>query len=380
MAAARSKKPTNELRLPAIEVRQGPNRKLYLFAVDGKRLPEFTTVSRVHRDDNTQVKGYQRPEVLRHITEIRRYIESANPLIPNALVIAFDNRVRFEPSTKAPATDYSVPGELVVPIDESEDDDRKPGWIVDGQQRTAAIREARVESFPISVVGFVTDDDAEQRAQFILVNSTKPLSKSLIYELLPATEGPLPSALVKRHLPSRLLERLNFDSDSPLMGMIQTPTTPDGVVKDNSILRTLESSISDGALYQFRDPMTGDGDIDAMLSVLKPYWNAVKQVFPDAWGLPSRKSRLMHGAGIVSLSYLMDAIAEPILLDREVTTTDFVNGLRVIEPLCHWTSGEWDFGDGNVKRWNGLQNTSQDVQALTSFLLYEYRVKSSAGS
>lgn len=378
MAAARSKKPTNELRLPAIEVRQGPNRKLYLFAVDGKRLPEFTTVSRVHRDDNTQVKGYQRPEVLRHITEIRRYIESANPLIPNALVIAFDNRVRFEPSTKAPATDYSVPGELVVPIDESEDDDRKPGWIVDGQQRTAAIREARVESFPISVVGFVTDDDAEQRAQFILVNSTKPLSKSLIYELLPATEGPLPSALVKRHLPSRLLERLNFDSDSPLMGMIQTPTTPDGVVKDNSILRTLESSISDGALYQFRDPMTGDGDIDAMLGVLKPFWNAVKQVFGDAWGLPSRKSRLMHGAGIVSLSYLMDAIAEPILLDREVTTTDFVNGLRVIEPLCHWTSGEWDFGDGNVKRWNGLQNTSQDVQALTSFLLYEYRVKNSA--
>ena len=380
MAAARSKKPTNELRLPAIEVRQGPNRKLYLFAVDGKRLPEFTTVSRVHRDDNTQVKGYQRPEVLRHITEIRRYIESANPLIPNALVIAFDNRVRFEPSTKAPATDYSVPGELVMPIDESEDDDRKPGWIVDGQQRTAAIREARVESFPISVVGFVTDDDAEQRAQFILVNSTKPLSKSLIYELLPATQGPLPSALVKRHLPSRLLERLNFDSDSPLMGMIQTPTTPDGVVKDNSILRTLESSISDGALYQFRDPMTGDGDIDAMLGVLKPYWNAVKQVFPDAWGLPSRKSRLMHGAGIVSLSYLMDRIAEPILLTRTVNQTDFIQGLRLIEPVCHWTSGEWDFGDGNVKRWNGLQNTSQDVQALTSFLLYEYRVKSSAGS
>jgi len=164
------------------------------------------------------------------------------------------------------------------------------------------------------------------------------------------------------------------------MGMIQTPTTPDGVVKDNSILRTLESSISDGALYQFRDPMTGDGDIDAMLAVLKPYWNAVKQVFPDAWGLPSRKSRLMHGAGIVSLSYLMDAIAEPILLERDVTTTDFVNGLRVIEPLCHWTSGEWDFGDGNVKRWNGLQNTSQDVQSLTSFLLYEYRVRSSMNS
>src|SRR5262245_12875734 len=40
-----------ELRLPALEVRQGPKRTLYSFAVDGKDLPSFTTISRVHRDD-----------------------------------------------------------------------------------------------------------------------------------------------------------------------------------------------------------------------------------------------------------------------------------------------------------------------------------------
>src|SRR3954449_3314378 len=90
----------NELRLPAIEVRQGPNRTLYSFAVDGKQLPMFATVSRVHRDDNAEIQGYQRPEVLAHISSIRRYLESSDPMIPNALVVAFDKRVRFEPSTR----------------------------------------------------------------------------------------------------------------------------------------------------------------------------------------------------------------------------------------------------------------------------------------
>src|SRR5207248_1140087 len=75
-----------ELRLPAIEVRQGANRTLYTFAVDGKQLPSFATVSRVHRDDNAEIQGYQRPEVLSHIASIRRYLESSDPMIPNALV------------------------------------------------------------------------------------------------------------------------------------------------------------------------------------------------------------------------------------------------------------------------------------------------------
>jgi DGQHR domain-containing protein len=221
-------------------------------------------------------------------------------------------------------------------------------------------------------VGFVTKDDSEQRAQFIRVNATKPLPKSLIYELLPATEGPLPTALMRRQLPSRIVERLNFDLDSPLRGMIQTPTSPDGLVKDNSILKVLESSISDGALYDYRDPATGDGDVDAMASLLKNYWTAVRETFPEAWGLPPRKSRLMHGAGIVALGYVMDAMASPKIDPKSTTVSHFESGLQRLAPSCHWTSGEWDFGGGQTRKWNGIQNTSQDVHLLTSYLVSEY--------
>lgn len=87
-----------ELRLPALRVRQGAARTLYTFAVDGKLLASFATVSRIRRDDDRTIFGYQRPEVLSHIAEIRRYLESSNPMLPNAIVVAFDERVRFIPN------------------------------------------------------------------------------------------------------------------------------------------------------------------------------------------------------------------------------------------------------------------------------------------
>ena len=136
-----------------------------MFGIDGKKLPQIATISRVHRDDEGDIGGYQRPEVLAHVGEIRRYLESKDPLLPNSLVIAFERRVKFEPQTGVDLNghgDYTKTGTLIIPIDDSVPDESKPGWIVDGQQRTAAIREARIRSFPVSVVCFIARDIEEQ--------------------------------------------------------------------------------------------------------------------------------------------------------------------------------------------------------------------------
>jgi DGQHR domain-containing protein len=361
-----------ELRLPALQVRQGPNRILYSFAVEGKQLPRFATVSRIHRDDTAGVQGYQRPEVLSHITSIRKYLESEDPMIPNAIVIAFDKRVVFEPTGRADG--HTQPGTFVIPLDPDCPDEEKPGWVVDGQQRCAAIREARVRSFPICVTAFITDSDAEQRSQFILVNSTKPLPKGLIHELLPSTVGALPTALQLRRFPAMLLERLNYDVDSPLQHLIQTPTTPQGVIKDNSILRMLENSLSDGALYRYRY-RDGDGDGDVMLALLKDFWTAVQDAFPDAWAQPPRRSRLMHGVGIASMGFLMDAITDRYSHLRVPTVDDFGYDLDEVAGLCRWTEGTWTFGYDHRRKWNDLQNTPRDIQLLTNYLLGEYRAR-----
>src|SRR5215467_9545272 len=123
------------LRFPALEIRQGSSRVLYSFAVDGKDVSSFATVSRIRRENQGEVCGYQRFEVLSHIAEIRKYLECSDPMIPNAIVVAFDERVRFEPSEESSSNAFSRAGVLVVSVNEGVPDHEKPGWIVDGQQR-----------------------------------------------------------------------------------------------------------------------------------------------------------------------------------------------------------------------------------------------------
>ena len=354
------------LELPALEIRQGKNRRLYSFAVDGKKLHDFCTVSRVSRHDGEGLSGYQRPEVVSHITQIKDYLESENPLLPNAIVVAFHPTVHFRPAAGS-KPGISQMGTLVIPVDPNCPDSEKPGWIVDGQQRSAALRDARIESFPVCVVGFVTDGYEEQRQQFILVNATKPLPKGLIYELLPSTDGKLPLALARRRLPSLIAERLNYDQGSPLEGMIRTPTNGTGVIADNSILKMLENSLTDGVLYNFED-------IDDQLEVLKEFWYGVKRTFPDAWGKLPRLSRLMHGAGVVSMGFLMDTIADRHRKQSKLTSKLFQQELEPLRKVCRWTEGYWDFGNGDSLKWNELQNVPRHIQILSSYLMNQYRL------
>jgi DGQHR domain-containing protein len=188
------------LNVPALEVRQGRH-TLYCFAVDGRHLHQFAAVSRLKRAEAGSLLGYQRPEILHHVRQIREYLESPGALLPNAVVVAFNRRVRFVPSGRGTAG--SRPGTLVIPLGGQDSD--KVGWLVDGQQRAAALREAAVGPFPVCVVGFVARSAAQQREQFLLVNATKPLPRGLLYELLPRTDTLLPSALRKYRFPTALL-------------------------------------------------------------------------------------------------------------------------------------------------------------------------------
>ncbi|WP_024875942.1 DGQHR domain-containing protein DpdB [Saccharomonospora piscinae] len=378
-AKAASRKKVTELRLPALEIQQGPSRRLYTFGIDGKRVHDIATVSRVRRDTATELQGYQRPENLAHVSAIRRYIDTdASPMMPNAIVIAFDQRVRFEPSDTADATEgYARNGHLVIPLDPKLEDADKPGFIVDGQQRCAAIRDAQLDSFPICVSAFITDEPSDQRSQFILVNSTKALPKGLIHELLPGTLGTLPAPLMVRQLPATLLERLNFDPASALHRRIQTPTNPIGVIKDNSVLKMLENSLSDGALYKFR----GDNNlpnVGFMTTFVSNYWLAVADVFADAWNKKRpRDSRLLHGAGIIAMGFLMDEIARR--LPEELPAPDeFAAELKAIKDDCAWTQGVWHFTDDNIRDWNDIQNTPKDVKRLADFLLSRYRARTAS--
>lgn len=356
--------------LPAIRIRQG-NQFIFAFGIDGKRVHEFAAVSRVHRTDQT-LAGYQRPEVLSHIRAIRRYLETDAALLPNAIVLAFDSRVEFTAlNAESSEAAYSTVGHLTIPIDAQLADDEKPAWLVDGQQRSAAIRDADLDEFPVAAVGFIAKDEAEQRSQFILVNNTKPLPKGLIHELLPTTSAELPAAYARRRLPASVLNILNFGvggGEGPFTGRISTPTMANGYIRDNSVLKMIENSLYEGSLYQYRNPENGTGDIPSILMHLNHFWGAVERVFPMAWRLPPTKSRLTHGAGIQSLGYVMDSLTEGVPA-AELPGLGLDEILTDLKQHCAWTEGTWDFGPDQVRRWNGIQNTPNDVRVLTSHLL-----------
>jgi DGQHR domain-containing protein len=333
----------------------------------------FASVSRIRRTNN-KLSGYQRPEVLSHIAEIRAFLDGPDPMLPNAVVLAFTSVVKFEPAeAEFNPLSQSRRGTLSIPLAEGADEHNKPGLIVDGQQRLAAIRDAKRQRFPVCITAFITDDLAEQTEQFILVNSTKPLPKTLIYELLPHTKASLPTTLRKKRFPAYLAEQLNFHESSPLRNMIRTQTTPEGIVKDNSILRMLENSLAEGLLFRYRARDESGGDFTKMLKALFAFWGAVKAVFPEAWGQPPKKSRLLHGAGVLGLGFLMDAIADRYRGHDVPSRELFSSDLAPIRDVCRWTDGYWDFGGGRTRKWNEIQNTSRDIELLANHLLMHYK-------
>ncbi|QYU67177.1 hypothetical protein J4558_19815 [Leptolyngbya sp. 15MV] len=102
-----------------------------------------------------------------------------------------------------------------------------------------------------------------------------------------------------------------------------------------------------------------------MYRILVAFWGAVRDVFPEAWGLPPTASRLMHAAGIEAMGTLMDRImsrsggnADPRRAAQEA--------LARIAPHCRWTSGRWpDIG----KEWNEIQAVHRDIRLLADLLV-----------
>ena len=50
----------------------------------------------------------------------------------------------------------------------------------------------------------------------------------------------------------------------------------------------------------------------------------------------------------------------------------FFEQLQRVEPLCRWDGGSWEFSADDIRKWNGLENTSKDVTLLTEYLIDKY--------
>ena len=356
----------------AIRISQNEHCPIYLLSVTGEELFDIADISRVGRSDAGELIGYQRPEVKRHVNDIVEYLDQKDVIFPNAIILSFSSSVSFKKS-RGPLVDdgLSSVGTLEIPFSSTS----KPGWIVDGQQRALALSKTTRSSFPIAITAFVTNSLEIQRVQFIRINSSKPLPNGLITELLPEISANLPSRLAVRKIPSALCEKLNSKSESPFFELIRRPSlgsSETAVIADNSITKMLQDSLNStaGCLFPYRNLVTGETDFETIWSILNVYWTAVRNTFPEAWGLPPTKSRLMHGAGIRAMGKLMDRIMSPISVQQKNSVELAEKELRRIKPICRWTSGHWE-ELGNLP-WNAIENTPRSIKLLSSLLVREY--------
>lgn len=124
-----------------------------------------------------------------------------------------------------------------------------------------------------------------------------------------------------------------------------------------------------GCLFPYRDVSRNETDFEAILQALYLFWAAVRDIFPDAWGLPSTKSRLMHGTGIRAMGRLMDRILGAVDPRNSNAPEIIRQQLALIAPYCHWTAGVWD--DLGL-RWNEIENVHRHTQELSNYLIRVY--------
>lgn len=335
----------------AARARQSAEHDVLTFAATADQVLSFAEIDRVGRSADGHLSGFQRPQIAGHIREIRDYLETPGAVLPNAIVIAFTGGVTLEDLEGGICR-------VTLPVG----DGAAKGLVVDGQQRLSALSTSARRDFQLFVSLLVCRDEEELRRQFVLINNTRPLPKSLIYELLPTVDG-LPDRMQSRQLAARLTERLNFNASSSLKGQIHQHTNPSGVIKDTAIQKVLMNSLSDGVMRLMVQEPNGERQCFDLIS---EFYKAVQMVFPqDWWGHKPSSSRLIGGAGIQSMGYVMETLAQ---LDDARTWNDFMRGLACLEDKTAWTEGSWDLGNGDVRHWKAINVTPTDVSLLARYL------------
>lgn len=358
---------TEVLNLRAVRAEQGDGVDVFSFFMRGADVLRIADISRVHRDEVDELKGFQRKEIQNHVKGIVEYLDRGNVIFPNAIIIAFQTDVDFKQS-RGPSPDGAVSGTISIPVNSG---DRKTAWIVDGQQRAFALSRTKNRDIMVPVIGFVAPSIDVQREQFILVNKAKPLPKRLINELLPEISAEIPADLRPAKIPSELCNLLTQDPKSPFYKLIRRMSDEDinstAVIVDTALINTMKQSINNyGALALYKNTTSdGHADVEGMYRVMCVYWSAVKKVFPEAWGLRPQESRLMHSAGIQAMGVLMDRIM-PRMHQTANVSEEVEKCLRRIAPYCSWTDGTWE---GIGLQWNEIQNLPRHIKALAEYLV-----------
>jgi DGQHR domain-containing protein len=343
-------------RFKALRATQAAGQDIFTFAAAPQDILKFADIDRVGRNNDGSLRGFQRHQVSAHIREIKDYLAGSSAILPNAVIVAFMGGVTL--------TDCGD-GTTEVCITCTEED--KPGFVVDGQQRLTALSQLDKPGFQVFVSALTCRSYNELRQQFVLINSTRPLPKTLVYELLPTVDS-LPQRLTGRQFAAEVVNRLNFDPSSSLRGEIRQHTNPKGTLSDLAMQKLVMNSAGFGAIRE----LEGTPDrVARAAELVSEFFAAVRLVFPDDWTEhTATSSRLKHGAGLVAMGFVMELLYSH---EDAKTAADFEPGLRLLKPHTAWTKGHWKLSPDDLRPWQRIQNTGPDISLLSNCLVSTLR-------
>lgn len=270
----------NELRVDCFKIIQSCY-EFYLFIMNSKLLREIAYVS--VRDSNKPM-GYQRYLNHKRLKEVGDYIKKPRSTFPNSIIVNFEKtKARFEESPE------HNKGILVIKRE------KNIAWIIDGQHRLFGFDHSEGKEFDLIVSAFIGLDIGDQATVFKIINSTqKGVNPSLIYDLIELTKD-ADYADERAH---EIIKALNSDTDSPWNNLIKMVGKGSGIISQAAILNEIKKLL--------KDPIFKEYPSGEQIRILKDYFEAIKNLFPEAWG--NKKYVLCKTLGVAAILSIMPKI------------------------------------------------------------------------
>ncbi|WP_210651513.1 DGQHR domain-containing protein [Nocardioides sp. SYSU D00065] len=373
----------------------------YQFSIEGRLV---RGLARIDRLDALAGTGQQRDEIKAHVGRIREGVASGTH-VPNPVLL-----VMLEESTQIldvlEEVGDDTPNSFVVirPLEEFQEvvrdngavvqrsrivemsfpwrraafDEEKSVLLVDGQQRTAALSLIGVEDLAFIDLGVsaVVANDEEAKRVFQVANDSVKISTDFSKALLASMEE-APGYLKDEQITAEVVRLLALDdTDSPFYDIVKYPGSKAAgtVVVYNSVF---------GIVASFRRGLPEDltGDAATLSAIVADGFRAVRDTWPDAWGLKPSESKLMHGAGLRAVTQVLVEKMQGYLtngedLGADETKAKLLASLGRLSTKVVWTDAAAAAGTATQKKhWrediSGRQNTNQDITALSGFLARE---------
>lgn len=269
-----------EIRLECLKVSQG-GLEFYVFVMNSKILREIAYVSRREAENP---RGYQRYLNLKRLQQVGEYIQKPRATFPNSIIVNLDpEKARFEPSPNDKTGTMIIRKESNV------------AWIIDGQHRLYGFDYSEGKEFDLLVSAFIGLNIGDQATIFKIINSTqKGVNPSLIYDLIDLTKD-------AEYLDERaheIVKALNEDDDSPWKGLIKMIGRGPGLISQAFFINELKKML--------KDPIFKEYSAGEQIKILKDYFSALKDLFPNAWG--SKKHVLCKTLGVAAVLLIMPKV------------------------------------------------------------------------